>query len=201
MTLTLSSIQTTDAISLAARTRGPSWGRSGFMGDDQDCLVGSGGRSAARLSQKTFRNLIVPARHRHRGPEPRLVSEILWTYRQGRPEARRHPIHKWMAATLDGVVEQTGAVFEAKFMLTWAFTEEGAAEKHKAQLQHDMWVTAARSSVRSIVTGAENGSCPVQYRDWRRPRSSICRPPINGRSWQPRIFGPEIAREHETTPE
>ncbi|MGY3419755.1 hypothetical protein ACVWZW_000230 [Bradyrhizobium sp. F1.13.4] len=33
-----------------------------------------------------------------------------------------------MAATLDGVVEQTGAVFEAKYMLPWAFTEEGAAD-------------------------------------------------------------------------
>jgi len=42
----------------------------------------------------------------------------------------RHPINKWMAATLDGVVEQTGAVFEAKFMLPWAFTEEGAADKY-----------------------------------------------------------------------
>src|SRR3979411_2055985 len=28
----------------------------------------------------------------------------------------RHPVIKWMAATLDGVVETTGAVFEAKFM-------------------------------------------------------------------------------------
>lgn len=65
----------------------------------------------------------------------------------------RHPVHKWMAATLDGVVEQTGAVFEAKFMLPWAFTEEGAAEKHMAQLQHNMWVIAARSSVLSIITG------------------------------------------------
>src|SRR5207248_9750455 len=65
----------------------------------------------------------------------------------------RHPVHKWMAATLDGVVEQTGAVFEAKFMLPWAFTEEGAAEKHMAQLQHNMWVIAARSAVLSIVTG------------------------------------------------
>lgn len=65
----------------------------------------------------------------------------------------RHPIHKWMAATLDGMVEQTGAVFEAKFMLPWAFTEEAAAEKHMAQLQHNMWVVAARSSVLSIITG------------------------------------------------
>lgn len=65
----------------------------------------------------------------------------------------RHPVHKWMGATLDGTVEQTGAVFEAKFMLPWAFTEEAAAEKHMAQLQHNMWVMAARSSVLSIVTG------------------------------------------------
>jgi predicted phage-related endonuclease len=65
----------------------------------------------------------------------------------------RHPVHRWMAATLDGIVEQTGAVFEAKFMLPWTFTEEGAAEKHMAQLQHNMWVIAARSAVLSVVTG------------------------------------------------
>ncbi len=28
-----------------------------------------------------------------------------------------HSVHKWMAATLDGLVEPGGAVFEAKFML------------------------------------------------------------------------------------
>jgi hypothetical protein len=33
-----------------------------------------------------------------------------------------------MAATLDGVVEATGAVFEAKFMLPWSFCEQNAAE-------------------------------------------------------------------------
>src|SRR5215470_2872511 len=65
----------------------------------------------------------------------------------------QHPVIKWMGATLDGIVEQTGAVFEAKFMLPWAFTEEAAAEKHMAQLQHNMWVTAARSSVLSVITG------------------------------------------------
>ena len=58
-----------------------------------------------------------------------------------------------MAATLDGTVEQTGAVFEAKFMLPWTFSEEAAAEKHMAQLQHNMWVANARSAVLSIITG------------------------------------------------
>jgi predicted phage-related endonuclease len=65
----------------------------------------------------------------------------------------QHPINKWMAATLDGLVEPSGAVFEAKFMLPWTFSEEAAAEKHMAQLQHNMWVANARSSVLSIITG------------------------------------------------
>ena len=41
-----------------------------------------------------------------------------------------HPVKRWMAATLDGKVEGTGAVFEAKFALPWTFSEEAAAEKH-----------------------------------------------------------------------
>lgn len=64
-----------------------------------------------------------------------------------------HPVHKWMAATLDGRIRETGAVFEAKFMLPWNFSEEAAAEKHMAQLQHNMWVIATRSAVLSIITG------------------------------------------------
>jgi predicted phage-related endonuclease len=64
-----------------------------------------------------------------------------------------HPIKRWMAATLDGKIAATGAVFEAKFMLPWSFSEEAAAAKHMAQLQHNMWVTASRTAVLSIITG------------------------------------------------
>jgi predicted phage-related endonuclease len=64
-----------------------------------------------------------------------------------------HPVNRWMAATLDGMVEGTGAVFEAKFMLPWSFSEEAAAEKHMAQLQHNMSVTNAKAAVLSIITG------------------------------------------------
>jgi predicted phage-related endonuclease len=35
----------------------------------------------------------------------------------------QHPVIKWMAATLDGRVDPGGAVFEAKFMLPWTFSE------------------------------------------------------------------------------
>jgi predicted phage-related endonuclease len=65
----------------------------------------------------------------------------------------RHPALRWMAATLDGRVEASGAVFEAKFMLPWSFSEEAAAEKYMPQLQHNMWVVAARSAVLSVITG------------------------------------------------
>jgi predicted phage-related endonuclease len=65
----------------------------------------------------------------------------------------RHPGLRWMAATLDGRVQASGAVFEAKFMLPWSFSEEAAAEKYMPQLQHNMWVVAARTAVLSVITG------------------------------------------------
>jgi predicted phage-related endonuclease len=71
-------------------------------------------------------------------------------------DVQRHAIHRtlpWMAATLDGVVKETGAVFEAKFMLPWSFSEEAAAEKHMAQLQHNMLVAGTKKSILSIITG------------------------------------------------
>src|SRR5665811_1356583 len=71
-------------------------------------------------------------------------------------DVQRRAIHRtipWMAATLDGLVKETGAVFEAKFMLPWSFSEEAAAEKHMAQLQHNMLVAGTRKSVLSIING------------------------------------------------
>src|SRR6201987_5395327 len=65
----------------------------------------------------------------------------------------RHPIIRWMGATLDGRVQGSDAVFEAKFMLPWSFSEEGAAEKYMPHLQHNMWVVAARTAVLSVITG------------------------------------------------
>jgi predicted phage-related endonuclease len=65
----------------------------------------------------------------------------------------KHSAIPWMAATIDGIVEGAEAVFEAKFMLPWSFSEEAAVEKHMAQVQHNMWVTHLRTSVLSIITG------------------------------------------------
>src|SRR5208283_163077 len=85
----------------------------------------------------------------------------------------QHPVRRFLAATLDGFSHQANvlvpnvcqctkrsafvndldAVFEAKFMLPWSFSEEAAAEKHMDQLQHNMWVTNARSAALSIIIG------------------------------------------------
>ena len=91
-----------------------------------------------------------------------LVTEVLNRHWYERNTGKRigqvqrrilHQTISWMAATLDGVVETTGAVFEAKFMLPWSFSEEAAAEKHMAQLQHNMLVAGCKNSVLSIITG------------------------------------------------
>jgi predicted phage-related endonuclease len=71
-------------------------------------------------------------------------------------DVQRRVMHRsipWMAATLDGLVKETGAVFEAKFMLPWSFSEEAAAEKHMAQLQRNMLVANTGKSVLSIING------------------------------------------------
>lgn len=124
------------------------------MGDDQDSLVRLWREKRGEVEAEDLSdNLIV---------QLGTVTEVLnraWYQKSSGQTIKdiqkrvRHPVHKWMGATLDGMVEQTGAVFEAKFMLPWAFTEEAAADKHMAQLQHNMWVMAARSSVLSIITG------------------------------------------------
>ena len=42
---------------------------------------------------------------------------------------------------------------KSKFMLPWSFSEEAALEKYAPQLQHNMWVVAARGAVLSVITG------------------------------------------------
>ncbi|TQF38731.1 endonuclease [Bradyrhizobium sp. UNPF46] len=125
-----------------------------IMGDDEDRLIRLWREKRGEIEPEDLGdNLIV---------QLGTVTEVLnraWYQRSTGTTIKdiqkrvRHPVHKWMAATLDGMVEQTGAVFEAKFMLPWAFTEEAAAEKHMAQLQHNMWVTTSRGAVLSIITG------------------------------------------------
>jgi hypothetical protein len=76
-------------------------------------------------------------------------------YERKHPELGSPSVIRWMAATLDGIVEGSGAVFEAKFMLPWSFSEEAAAEKHMAQVQHNMGLPMQRTRCsRSFATWA-----------------------------------------------
>jgi predicted phage-related endonuclease len=108
----------------------------------------------------------------------------------------RHPTVRWMAATLDGRVEGTGAVFESKFMLPWSFSEEAAAEKHMAQLQHNMWVVAARSAALSVITGGgkwveiKTHADPLYQHLIVTAERKFWRCVENGES--PRLFGVEL---------
>src|SRR5262245_61889746 len=110
----------------------------------------------------------------------------------------RHPVIRWMAATLDGIVENSGAVFEAKFMLPWSFSEEAAAEKHMAQVQHNMWVANARAAVLSIITGGGKwveikvGADPLYQHLLLTAEKKFWRCVESGE--QPRLFGVEAPR-------
>lgn len=125
-----------------------------IMGDDQEDLMRLWREKRGEIAPQDFaQNLIVQL-----GTVTEDLNRTWYERATGQAvtdiqKRVRHPVHRWMAATLDGIVEPSGAVFEAKFMLPWAFTEEAAAEKHMAQLQHNMWVVAARSSVLSVITG------------------------------------------------
>jgi predicted phage-related endonuclease len=112
----------------------------------------------------------------------------------------RHPVLGWMAATLDGIVAGSGTVFEAKFMLPWSFSEEAAAEKHMAQVQHNMWVTNSRGAALSIITGGgkwveikisadslyQHLLLTAEKKFWRCAESGV----------PPRLFGGDPPRAH-----
>jgi predicted phage-related endonuclease len=83
----------------------------------------------------------------------------------------RHPVLRWMAATLDGRIEGSEAVFEAKFMLPWAFSEEVAVQKYMPQLQHNMWVVTAASCRSSRV--AANGLKSLRHLPGRCRTKSV----------------------------
>ena len=91
----------------------------------------------------------------------------------------RHPVLRWMGATLDGIVAGSAAVFETKFMLPWSFSEEAAVEKHMAQPQHNIWVVASR------CYSLGRGSLPFVCRSFRRTPGP---PPFSSMNSMPARF-------------
>ena len=125
-----------------------------IMGNDEAALVRLWGEKRGEVGPEDLSgNLIVQL-----GKATEDLNRTWYERNTGRAvgDIQRHVRHlaiPWMAATLDGIVAGTGAVFEAKFMLPWSFSEEAAVEKYMAQLQHNMWVTHLKTAVLSIITG------------------------------------------------
>jgi predicted phage-related endonuclease len=125
-----------------------------IMGDDEEALIRLWREKRGEVEPKDLSgNLVVQLggvtedlnRRWYEANTGHLITDI--------QRRVRHPILRWMSATLDGRVQATEAVFEAKFMLPWSFSEEAALTKHMPQLQHNMWVVASRSAVLSVITG------------------------------------------------
>ena len=124
-----------------------------IMGDDEAALIRLWHEKRGEIKPEDLSgNLIVQLglateklnRRWYQANTGRVVTDVqMW---------RRHPTLPWMAATLDGRVEG-GDVFDSKFMLPWQFSEDAAAVKHAAQLQHNMWVVAARGAILSVISG------------------------------------------------
>src|SRR5258708_27431748 len=108
-----------------------------IMGDDENALLRLWREKRGEVAPEDLSgNLIVQLgivtehlnRHWYERNTGQVVTEV---QRQG-----FHPAKRWMASTLNGMVEATGAIFEATFMLPWAFSEQAAAEKHSPPSQH-----------------------------------------------------------------
>lgn len=125
-----------------------------IMGDDEKALVQLWREKRGEAAPEDLsRNLIVQLgvatenlnRHWYELNTGQVITDI--------QKHVKHPTIRWLAATPDGRVQSSGAVFESKFMLPWYFSEEAAAQKYMPQLQHNMWAVAARSAVLSVITG------------------------------------------------
>ena len=101
-----------------------------IMGDDEEALVRLWREKRGEVEPTDLsRNLIVQLgvvtedlnRRWYEANSGKVVADV--------QRRIRHPVLRWMAATLDGRVEGTEAIFEAKFMLPWSFSEEAAAGK------------------------------------------------------------------------
>jgi predicted phage-related endonuclease len=60
--------------------------------------------------------------------------------------------HSWRRCTLDGFVEDTGAVWEAKHTSAFAKPEE-VLERYMPQLQHNMAVAGGERAILSVIFG------------------------------------------------
>ena len=102
-----------------------------IMGDDEEALLRLWREKRGEVEPKDLSgNLIVQLgvvtedlnRRWYEANTGQVITEV--------QQHIRHPVLRWMAATLDGRIEGSETVFEAKFMLPWSFSEEAAVTKY-----------------------------------------------------------------------
>lgn len=77
-----------------------------------------------------------------------------------------HPRHKFLRATLDGVVMARSAVFEAKHVSAFADLDD-VAQRYQPQLHHQMMVTGLKSAVLSVFVGTQKWELyEYTFQDW-----------------------------------
>src|SRR5215467_11484283 len=107
-----------------------------IMGNDEEALVGLWREKRGEVEPKDLSgNLVVQLGVATEDLNRRWYEDNTGQVLIDIQRRIRHPILRWMAATLDGRVQGSEAVFEAKFMLPWSFSEEAAAQKYMPQLQ------------------------------------------------------------------
>ena len=118
---------------MARQHRSNSGGRRTIMGGDENALIRlwqekRGEAAPAELSGELIVQLGLATEELNRSWYERHSG-----HRVGQRQSRKfHPSVVWRPRRWMGV-EQTGAVFESKFMLPWSFSEQAAAEKHMAR--------------------------------------------------------------------
>ncbi len=73
--------------------------------------------------------------------------------------------HSWRRCTLDGLVERSGAVWEAKHTSAFAKPEE-LLERYMPQLQHNMAVAGAGTAILSVIFGNHKYEMIEVASDW-----------------------------------
>ncbi len=74
-------------------------------------------------------------------------------------------IHPWRRATLDGIVEDKRAIWEAKHTSAFAKPDE-MLERYMPQLQHNMAVAGMENAVLSVIYGNNRWECYEVASDW-----------------------------------
>jgi predicted phage-related endonuclease len=73
--------------------------------------------------------------------------------------------HSWRRCTLDGRVQSSGAVWEAKHTSAFAKSDE-VLERYMPQLQHNMAVAGAETAILSVIFGNHRYECIEVASDW-----------------------------------